>query len=199
MTGLVGFQSFPSQPVEKTVMAKQRSTTEPIINESTPPKGKGAFKTMTMATLVLALEAALIVGAFLFFAGPGEVSAEDERASMSVEEQRISEIMLIDEQLTNDRLGSVYVYPVEIYVHVPEDEQPWFNDLVGQFHNEIRAEVTALWRSADPVALQDPRMDLVTSRVETLLRNRFEGEATPEHPRIRKVVIVCGTGFRVRG
>lgn len=180
-------------------MAKQRSTTEPIINESTPPKGKGAFKTMTMATLVLALEAALIVGAFLFFAGPGEVSAEDELASMSVEQQRISEIMLIDEQLTNDRLGSVYVYPVEIYVHVPEDEQPWFNDLVGQFHNEIRAEVTALWRSADPVALQDPRMDLVTSRVETLLRNRFEGEATPEHPRIRKVVIVCGTGFRVRG
>ena len=73
------------------------------------------------------------------------------------------------------------------------------NDLVGQFHNEIRAEVTALWRSADPVALQDPRMDVVTNRVETLLRNRFEGEASPEHPRIRKVVIVCGTGFRVRG
>lgn len=180
-------------------MTKPRPSTDQSTNESTPPKSKATVKTMGMATLVLALEAALIVGAFMFFAGPAEVSAEDELMSTSVEEQRISEIMLIDEQLTNDRLGSVYVYPVEIYVHVPENEQPWFNDLVGQFHNEIRAEVTALWRSADPVALQDPRMDVVTSRVETLLRNRFEGEASPEHPRIRKVVIVCGTGFRVRG
>lgn len=182
-------------------MSNQRPSSESNdqTNPSSAPKSKGTFKTMSMATLVLALEAALIVGAFLFFAGPVEVSAEDDLTAIPAEQQRITEIMLIDEQLTNDRLGSVYVYPVEIYVHVPEEEQPWFNDLVGQFHNEIRAEVTALWRSADPVALQDPRMDVVTNRVETLLRNRFEGEASPEHPRIRKVVIVCGTGFRVRG
>ena len=166
---------------------------------SQPESGKGPFKTMSMAAVVLILEAALIVGAFMFFAGPDEVAAEDELTATPIEGERIAEIMLIDEQLTNDRLGSVYVYPVEIYVHVPEGDQDWFRDLVGQFHNEIRAEVTALWRSADPVALQDPRMEMITVQVETLLRNRFEGEASPENPRIRKVVIVCGTGFRVRG
>lgn len=162
-------------------------------------RGKGPFRTMSMAAVVLTLEAALIVGAFMFFAGPDEVAAEDELVATPAVAERIAEISLIDEQLTNDRLGSVYVYPVEIFVHVPEGDRAWFEDLVGQFHNEIRAEVTALWRSADPVALQDPRMDAVTNRVETLLRTRFEGEASPEHPRIRKAVIVCGTGFRVRG
>ncbi len=162
-------------------------------------KGGGRMKVMLMAATAMLAEAGVLVAVFMFLNGPHEVAAEGELASMVVEDERIAEIMLIDEQLTNDRLGSVYVYPVEIYVHVPESAQPWFDDQVGQFQNEIRAEVTALWRSTDPAALQDPRMEVVTARVTSMLRERFEGETEPEHPRIQKVVIVSGTGFRVRG
>ena len=111
---------------------------------------------------------------------------------------RISEIELVDEKMTNDRLGAVYVYPVEVYVHVPEDHAIWLSDLVSQFQHEIRAEMATLWRQADPAVLQDPRMKVMTDRIETLLRTRFEGEAKPELSRIVKVVIVSGTGFRIR-
>jgi hypothetical protein len=41
-------------------------------------------------------------------------------------------------------------------------------------------------------------MKVMTDRIETLLRERFEGEARPEISRIVKVVIVSGTGFRIR-
>ena len=123
-----------------------------------------------------------------------EVLAEDTPVV-----DRISEIELVDEKMTNDRLGAVYVYPVEVYVHVPEDHALWLSDLVSQFQHEIRAEMAALWRQADPAVLQDPRMKVMTDRIETLLRTRFEGEAQPELSRIVKVVIVSGTGFRIRG
>lgn len=151
-----------------------------------------------LAAGVLLGEAALIAGAFMYLGSPEEVTAEMAVAP-PVENQRITEVQLVDEQLTNDRLGSVYVYPVEVYVHVPEDESTWIADLISQYQNEIRAEMTALWRSADPAALQDPRMEVMTRRIETLLRKRFEGDSEPEFSRINKVVIVSGTGFRVRG
>ena len=179
-------------------MSKRGVSEENVSPKAAVGKG-GRVKTLFMAFGLLAVEAAVIVGVFMFFAGPAESSAESDLDPGLVEATRIAEIMLIDEKLTNDRLGSVYVYPVEVYVHVPEGSQDWFKDLVGQFQHEIRAEMTALWRSADPAALQDPRMEVMTSRIESLLRERFEGEPDPETSRIYKVVLVCGTGFRVRG
>ena len=167
--------------------------------ETSSAKSGGRMKVMAMAAAAMLAEAGVIMALFMFLSGPDEVAAEGQLAPMPVEEQRIAEVMLIDEQLTNDRLGTVHVYPVEIYVHVPETDRAWFDDQVGQFQNEIRAEVTALWRSTDPAALQDPRMSVLTDKVTSMLRARFEGETDPEHPRIRKVVIVSGTGFRVRG
>ena len=95
-------------------------------------------------------------------------------------------------------MGAVYVYPVEIYVQVNEPDSAWWTELTDQYQNEIRAEIAALWRSADQLVLDDPKLEVMTRRVQTLLRTRFEGEANPEVPRICKVVIVPSTGFRIR-
>ena len=163
-----------------------------------PPCG-GRLKTLFLASSFLILEAAVIIGGFMYLGSPSEVTAESDFMAAVGSRTRIAEIRLIDEKLTNDRLGSVYVYPVEIYVHVPEADETWITDLIGQYQNEIRAEMTALWRSADPASLQDPHMEAMTRHIESMLRERFEGDADPEFPRIAKVVIVSGTGFRVRG
>jgi hypothetical protein len=183
-------------------MMKRNTTNGPCNDQSPaqdPALGGGKLKTTALAASLLIVEAALIVGGFTYLGGPSEVTAESDFAAAVGYPQRIAEIRLIDEKLTNDRLGSVHVYPVEIYVHVPEEEETWLADLVGQYQNEIRAEMTALWRAADPTSLQDPHMEVMTRRIESLLRERFEGDADPEFPRITKVVIVSGTGFRVRG
>ncbi len=167
---------------------------------TTAPQGGGRrFKMILVAASLLIAEAGLFVGGFMYLtpdagtADMAEVLTEESPMLM-----RISEIELVDEKMTNDRLGAVYIYPVEVYVHVPEDHALWLTDLVGQFQHEIRAEMAALWRQADPAVLQDPRMKVMTDRIETLLRERFEGEARPEISRIVKVVIVSGTGFRIR-
>ncbi len=179
-------------------MADTQDTTS---NDSKTSQGAGRhFKTIALAAGLLIAEAALFVGGFMYLApGSGTADMVEVLAEEAPLVDRISEIELVDEKLTNDRLGAVYVYPVEVYVHVPEDHALWLTDLVSQFQHEIRAEMAALWRQADPAVLQDPRMKVMTDRIETLLRTRFEGEPQPELSRIVKVVIVSGTGFRVRG
>ena len=181
-----------AQPSGKTPSDSTQNST------AAPTKSGGRLKTAVIAALLLSAEAGLIAGGFMYLGGPSEVTAETA-LPLTYESARITEIQLIDEKLTNDRLGSVYVYPVEVYVHVPEDQELWLTDLVKQYQHEIRAEMTALWRAADPTSLQDPHMDLMTQRIESLLRERFEGDPDPEFSRIAKVVIVSGTGFRIRG
>ena len=178
-------------------MAETQNTTS---NESTAPQGLARhFKTLALAAGLLIAEAALFVGGFMYLSpGSGTADMAEVLAEETPVADRISEIELVDEKMTNDRLGAVYVYPVEVYVHVPEDHALWLSDLVSQFQHEIRAEMATLWRQADPAVLQDPRMKVMTDRIETLLRTRFEGEAKPELSRIVKVVIVSGTGFRIR-
>ncbi len=176
------------------------TTQNSITNDQTAPQRRGGhFKTIALAAGLLIAEAALFVGGFMYLTP--DAGTADMAEVMSEETpmlSRISEIKLVEEKMTNDRLGAVYVYPVEVYVHVPEDHALWLSDLVGQFQHEIRAEMATLWRQADPAVLQDPRMKVMTDRIETLLRKRFEGEAKPEVSRIVKVVIVSGTGFRIR-
>ena len=158
----------------------------------------GRFKTFLLAGGLLVGEAVLLLGGYHYVAGPQSVSAESDQHIVDASEQRITELQLINERLTNNRMGAVYVYPVEIYVQVNEPDSAWWTELTDQYQNEIRAEIAALWRSADQLVLDDPKLEVMTRRVQTLLRTRFEGEANPEVPRICKVVIVPSTGFRVR-
>ena len=170
-------------------------------SEATPapaPSSGGRLKTLLLAAGLLVGEAVVLLGGYHYVAGPKTVSAETDQQIVELPEQRITELQLINERLTNNRMGAVYVYPVEIYVQVSESDSTWWTELTDQYQNEIRAEIAALWRSADQLVLDDPKLEVMTRRVQSLLRNRFEGEANPEVPRINKVVIVPSTGFRVR-
>ena len=176
-----------------------KHTSQPSDETPATPSSKGGrFKTLLLAAGLLVGEAVVLLGGYHYVAGPKTVSAETDEQVLNAPEQRITELPLINERLTNNRMGAVYVYPVEIYVQVIESDSAWWNELTAQYQNEIRAEISALWRSADQLVLDDPKLEVMTRRVQSLLRTRFEGEANPEVPRISKVVIVPSTGFRVR-
>ena len=179
-------------------MQSQHDTQPTSESPSTGRPGSGRLKTLLLAAGLLLGEAVLLLGGYHYIAGPKTVSAETDHEFNDRSGERITELQLINERLTNNRMGAVYVYPVEIYVQVSEPDSEWWTQLTSQYHNEIRAEIAALWRSADQLVLDDPKLEVMTRRVQTLLRTRFEGEANPEVPRISKVVIVPSTGFRVR-
>lgn len=163
----------------------------------TQPNGSRT-KLFVIVAAVLLLEAALIIGVFMLIAGPPSVSASQvPEGDIVSEEDRVVETQILDAKLPNNRTGVTYLYDTEIYVqtrrrHVEKVEQE-----LEQFQNEIRAEIAAIWRTADPHHFQEPRLENLTRKVGALLDRRFGMDDDSGEPIVNKAVIVMGTGFRI--
>ena len=68
-----------------------------------------------------------------------------------------------------------------------------------QFRNEIKSEINAVWRTADPRDFQESKLQTLTRKVRAMLDERFGVDPRRGEPIITKCVIVMGTGFRVDG
>ena len=90
-----------------------------------------------------------------------------------------------------------YLYSTEIYVQVKNKHVDQVQSVVSQFYNEIKAELTAVWRTSEPNHFQEPKLETLTRKVQAMLTDRFGRDAETDEPIIEKVVIVMGTGFRV--
>ena len=129
-----------------------------------------------------------------------EAQAADVPAALDApEEERIVEILVLDAKLPNSKSGVTYLYDTEIYVQVKKRYSARVTQELEQFRNEIKSEITAIWRTADVRHFQEPRLEALTRRVQTLLSERFGVDRARNEPIISKCVIVMGMGFRVDG
>ena len=166
--------------------------------EATPaPAGKK--KTLMVIVGLLGIEAAVIVGAMMFLGGgPKEVSAvqvahPEEHAAGD----KIVETLVLDAKLPNNKSGVSYIYATEIYAQVRERHVERVEEEIAQFQNEIKADLTAIWRSAEPQYFQEPKLENLTRKVQALLNERFGVDKEHNEPVVHKVVIVMSTGFRI--
>ena len=162
----------------------------------------GALKTILTLVGLLVFEAALIVGAMVFFGGEPRVATADESAFIDPEQaegQKIVEVLVLDGKLPNAKTGVTYLYDTEIYVQVKQVHAPRVNDELEQFYNEIKAEIAAVWRTSEPKHFQEPKLENLTRKVNAMLSERFGVDPVSGDPILVKCVIVMGTGFRVDG
>jgi hypothetical protein len=147
---------------------------------------------------ILALEAVVIIGAMMLLGGPPEVKAAEVAAVLETpEDERIVEILVLDAKLPNNKSGMTYLYDTEIYVQVKQRYADGVAEELSQFRNEIKSEITAVWRTAEPRHLQEPRLQSLTRRIQTMLSDRFGVDRQRDEPIISKCVIVMGMGFRI--
>ncbi|NNM24473.1 MAG: hypothetical protein HKO59_00565, partial [Phycisphaerales bacterium] len=90
-----------------------------------------------------------------------------------------------------------YLYSTEIYAQVKNKHSDVINEKVQQFYNEIKAEISAIWRTSEPHHFQEPKLENLTRKVHALLNERFGIDDDDGEPILTKCVIVMGTGFRV--
>ncbi len=162
-------------------------------------KKPGSFKSIIMIAVMLLAEAGLIVGAMMFVGGPATVSGDVERPPAELESEKIVEVLVLDDRLPNNRSGLTYLYPTEIYIQVRRKHEPIVQDQLKQFQNEIRAEISAIWKTAEPRHFQEPMLENLTRKVQALMDGRFGSDSDSGEPIVAKCVIVAGTGFRVDG
>ncbi len=147
---------------------------------------------------ILAVEAVVIIGVMAVLGGPPEVKASDVPAALETpEEEQIVEIMVLDSKLPNNKSGVTYLYDTEIYVQVKKRYADDVVEELQQFRNEIKSEITAIWRTAQVRHFQEPRLESLTRRVQRMLSDRFGVDRKRDEPIISKCVIVMGMGFRI--
>lgn len=162
-----------------------------------PEKKAGGKKGFMVTAVLLLVEAVVIVGAMMMVGGPAPVEAKEMLDHVTPEEEMVVEVQALEDRLSNDKMGMTYIYPTEIYVQVKQKHAEHIEAELEQFRNEIRSEIGAIWKTAEPTHFQEPKMESLTRRVEALLKERFEKDAHAKEPVVLKVVIVSGTGFRV--
>ena len=163
-----------------------------------PTRKKRPLLMVALIGAVLVVEAVIILGVVLIVGGPAEVVANVSPTRVeTAEEDRIVEILVLDARMPNNRSGITQIFETEIYVQVKRK----FHDRVAgeleQFRNEIRADLTAIWRTSDPQHFQEPKLENLTRKVYALLTARFGRDPQSGEPIIRKTVIDMGTGLRV--
>lgn len=160
---------------------------------------KSPVKTIVMIAGMLFLEAGVIIGAMLMLGAPKVVSGAVDMPPAMIEEQKLVEVLVLDDKLPNNRSGITYLYLTEIYVQVRKKHEPVVAEELKRFQNEIRAEISAIWKTAEPRHFQEPMLENLTRKVQVLLDARFGVDHQTSEPIVVKCVIVAGTGFRVDG
>ena len=149
---------------------------------------------------ILVVEAVVIIGAMMILGGPPNVEAAEVPAVMTApEDERIVEILVSDSKLPNNKSGMTYLYDTEIYVQVKKRYSEQVAEELQQFRNEIKSEIAAIWRTAEMRHFQEPRLESMTRRIQTMLSDRFGIDHQRDEPIISKCVIVMGMGFRIDG
>lgn len=172
-------------------MGSRQPNAERTQQAATNSGATGTFKIAALTTALLVGEAAAIVGLFAFVGRPATTQAESPASEVEV---AIEEIPLFQGRLSNDRAGTVFVYDTEIYVQAPGSEAERIRREIERARHELRAEIAAIWRSAEPDHFQEPRFETLTARLEGMLRERFNRAGRQG---VEKVVIVSGAGLRL--
>lgn len=168
-----------------------------MADEAQPAPAKSRLRSILMVVVILVVEAAAIVGIMMLTGSPPEVHADLGAAEAAVaEEEKIVEMLVLDAKLPNNKSGFTYIYDTEIFVQVKQKHVERVTSELDQFQNEIKAELTAIWRTSDPSQFEEPRLETLTRKVHALLSQRF-GVDLDDEPIATKCVIVMGTGFRV--
>ena len=165
--------------------------------DAQPATRKRTLRTVIVIGAVLVIEAVAIIGLPILIGGPAEVEATASLATVDTpEEEKIVELLVLDAKLPNNRSGVTYLYETEIYVQVKRKHEARVADELEQFRNEMRSEISAIWRTSDPRRFQEPKLENLTRKVYALLSGRFAADPQGE-PIVTKCVIVMGTGMRV--
>ncbi|MEM7229463.1 MAG: hypothetical protein AAF432_11690 [Planctomycetota bacterium] len=166
--------------------------------ETTEASAKpGKFKVLLLMAAIVVAEAVVIVGGMKFLAGPDEVQANPMPDMEMSDDDKIVETLVLSGKLPNSRTGVTYLYDTEVFVQSRQKYAERVTTEMEQFQNEIKADITAIWRTSEPHHFDEPRLETLTRKVYALLNERFGTDPESGDVIAEKAVIVMQTGFRI--
>ena len=128
-----------------------------------------------------------------------ELSTEAELAMVA--EPELSEVLVFDGRLYNDRLGTAFEYRVKVAVKVLDNNKSWVEEKASRFQNELNMELDTIWRSADPRHLREVDKRTLSGRIHRMLEQWLEapenGDQEGNEQVVKDVVVVPSPGIRI--
>ncbi len=162
--------------------------------ESPEAKPKGV-KTLMLVAALLVLEGAGIFGVMKFMGGPSPVQGVQLDLEAEAEQNRLVEVLVIQEKLPNQSTGRIWLYDTEIYISVRARDQADVEKLLTDRAAEIRTSIRGIWAKAHHEDFKEPQLQRLTTQAHDYLMKLVDGGQV-EEPRIAKVLIARCNGFR---
>lgn len=156
-------------------------------SSSNAKPGKIGLKTIILVVGLLAGEAAVVGGAMMMWAGPGEVQAEIVQTDDAAAEN-VHELMIVSDRFPNHQSGKIWLWDTEIQIQVKQKNLEYVQRILEERNAEIKTGVSTLWRNAHHRHLTEPNLETMTRQLSEYLNTVFGEDANGE-PRVHKVLI----------
>ena len=158
-------------------------------------KTKPPIRTIAVVLVMLVVEGAAIVGIMTMFGGPAEVVAQPGLfgESTSPELQPV-EIQLLQERLTNNASGRIFIYDTEIQIVTQERHRQAVQTVVDNRMASIRTGISKIFAAGAHSYFAEPGLETLTRQVTEFLHSIFPEDGEGEEM-ITGVLIPKCMGF----
>jgi len=155
---------------------------------------KASLKIMMMVAVAMIIEAGVLLGAAMMTKTP-EVSAESFAEKENSDLDRLIEIPVLNDRLSNSRQGVVYLYETEIVIQVKARHEEDVTKRLEENTAHTKMVVSTLWRQAEPRYFDEPQLSTLTRQVEEELSDIVGEDPKSGDPYIEGVLIPVLRGF----
>lgn len=144
-------------------------------------KKKLPIRTVAVVLVMLLVEGAAIVGIMTMFGGPSEVVAQPGLfgEAASPELQPI-EIQLLQERLTNNASGRIFIYDTEIQIVTQERHREAVQNVMDNRMASIRTGISKIFAAAEHSYYAEPGLETLTRQVTEFLHSIFPEDGEGE-------------------
>ena len=155
--------------------------------DDTKKKGLPLVPIIAVAAVLL-IEAAVIVGLFVFSGGPSEVKAEPGVVDALAAGEAPAEVLILAGRFQNTKSGRSFMYDTEIYVVVKQKHLDYLEAKQEQMQASITKDITTIFRRAEPSHLREQDLATLTRQVRASLEEQL-GHDESDEPYVQKVLI----------
>lgn len=165
-----------------------------------PEEGGGKRKpvhTKTLGILVGAflLEGLAITAVFLWAGSPGKVQAKGEAVTLAAENEKVVEVLIIEDRFPNNLSGRAFIYETEIYIHTRKKHEDMIKKKLEGMQAQIKGDIAEIFRASEPSYLSETSLGTLKRRIRAKLDEHLDRDADGNEY-VEKVLIPKCTQFR---
>jgi flagellar basal body-associated protein FliL len=160
--------------------------------EAPPEKKKLPVRTIAIVAVMLVVEGAAVVGIMMMFGGPSEVVAQPGLfGAASSPEMQPAEIPLMQERLTNNASGRIFIYDTEIQIVTQERHRETVQGVMDSRMASIRTGISRIFAAAEHSYFAEPGLETLTRQVTEFLHSIFPEDGEGEEIIVSVLIPKC--------